>query len=58
MQMVRYLHSTWSYAIHYGSDDTALQGWLDAAFKGDTRVTHAMAGMILTMYGGAVSWQS
>ena len=58
MQVFRYLHGTWNYAIVYGTDNMGLQGWTDADFIGDTRDTRSTTGMVFTMYGGAVTWQS
>ena len=57
MQVVRYLHGTWSLGIVYGTNDIGLQGWTDADFMGDTRDTRSTTGMVFTMYGGAVTWQ-
>ena len=40
------------------TSDEGLQGWTDSDFVGDTRDTHSTTGMVLTMYGGAITWQS
>jgi hypothetical protein len=58
MQVVRYLHGTWNLGIVYGTSDVGLQGWTDADFMGDTRDTRSTTGMVFTMFGGAVTWQS
>ena len=42
----------------YGTSDATLQVYIDADFMGDTRDTRNTTGMVLTMYGGAVTWQS
>ena len=58
MQVVRYLHGTWNYGITYGASDQGLVGWTDSDFMGDVRDTRSTTGMVFTLYGGAVSWQS
>ena len=56
MQVVRYLHGTWKYRIFHRISDADLQWWADADFMGGTRGTRNTAGIIFTMYGGAIAW--
>ena len=58
MQVVRYLHGTWNHGITYGTSDEGLLGWTDSDFMGDIWDTRSNTGMLFTLYGGAVSWQS
>ncbi len=58
MQVIRYLRGTWNLAIFYGTSDVGLQGWTDSDFMGDSRDTRSTTGMVFTMFGGAVAWQS
>ena len=58
MQVIRYLHGTWNLAIFYGTSDVGLQGYTDSDFMGDSRDTRSTTGMVFTMFGGAVAWQS
>ena len=58
MQVIRYLHGTWGHGIIYGSSSQGLVGYSDSDFMGDSRDTRSTTGMLFTLYGGAVSWQS
>ena len=58
MQVVRYLHGTWNFVITYGTNSDGLMGWADSDFMGDSRDTRSTTGMVFTLYGCAVSWQS
>ena len=58
IHVVMYLHSTWNFGIKYGTSSEGLKGLTDSDFMGNARDTRNTAGMLFTLYVGAIRWQS
>ena len=57
-RLLGYLHGTRNFDITYGTNSDGLMGWPDSDFMSDSRDTRSKTGMVFTLYGGTISWQS
>jgi hypothetical protein len=57
-RVMRYLHGTMSYGIHYSGQHEVLEGYSDSNWISDVDKLFATSGYAFTIGGGAVSWRS
>ena len=58
MQVIRCLYGTWNYGMVYGNQSQGLQGYTESGFIEDTLDRRSTTGMIFTLFGDAIRWQS
>jgi hypothetical protein len=56
--VLRYVSTTSSYGITYGSDSIGIVGYCDADYAGDIDTRRSTTGYLFMMGGGAISWSS
>ena len=58
MRVVKYLHFTHDFGLHYTSYPTILEGYSDANWISNVKDSKSHSGYVFTLRGISVSWKS